>query len=384
MNIALSNVVITFEGEPTLFLRSLSTDYQSLSSAYATFQIAEALTIGGDAPDPGQLGNPRFILGSGTQFSITNTHFLPQAEMLDTFVISLGNGQTQWHISGLVVGDRFVYGQGTAILANTAGPTDTELSFPMPDSALIVTKGWDADRVLPMISTGANPLNLTLLQPADFFYGAGSHVLVSPTTFSKMSFNSLYQTQLTIGTTVGISEIVVADTVLYVYLVNISYPIIIDRRAFTGPMRFVHDDLYNGLPLRIGSCERVPENLILELRPHSVLILDPGWTTVRDTIHVTLSGSHATVYYQGEVEPAVFDVVGTEIRFLPWNEPPAADSNSVSSGTVVGIIVAVLLVIPAGTGLYLLFRRRFVAVLADDYDKFTDLPSEQGAVLRDL
>jgi hypothetical protein len=375
VNINLSNVIVSFDGHPTIILNSLATDYASLSSASATFALQSSLTIGGDEPGASQSGNPTFGLASGAQFAIANAHWLPNVNMLGQFAMSLGNGQTAWIFSGLAVGMRFVYGQANVQISNTAGPTDTELSFSIPDSSLVVTKGWTQHRDLPIISTGGNPLNLTLEEPADFFYGAGAHIVVSPATLSKMSFEFLYQTEVTVNTTVGISELVVSDV-----LVNATKVAAIGRRQFVGVLRFVHDDLSK--ELRLVLSERICANLVLELRPNSILALDDAWMAVADQTLITLNGSHAKVYYEGDEPPKLFDVIGTDIQFL--HRPDAGDAASISSGTVVGLVFAALAVIPTAIGLYIFCRRRYIAVKADEYDRFTDIPSDQGAILGDL
>jgi hypothetical protein len=214
-------------------------------------------------------------------------------------------------------------------------------------------------------------------EAGDFFYAGGAHLVVSPTNLSRMSFEFLYQTELTVNTTEGISELVVSETVI-----NVTNLVAINRRQFVGLLRFVHDDLSKDLRLVLS--DRVPANLVIELGPNSVLALDSAWSAAADLTHVVLDGSHATVYYEGSDPPAVFDVIGTDIRFVHRADSGSSAAASLSSGAVVGLVFAALAVIPSAIGLYILFRRRYIVIKADDYDKFTDLPSDQGAILADL
>jgi hypothetical protein len=122
----------------------------------------------------------------------------------------------------------------------------------------------------------------------------------------------------------------------------------------------------------------------LELRPNAILDLDDAWTTVSDETRIILDGSHAKVYYEGDDVPTMFDVIGTDIQFMHRPDPNGPDSASSNAGTVVGVVFAALAVIPTSIAIYIVCRRRYIAVKADEYDRFTDIPSDQGAMLGDL
>jgi hypothetical protein len=379
VDLTVVNAPLEFDGRPTVVLNSLKADYRSLSSATANFEIGSALVVSGhEAPSSAQTGKPNFALAEGATLTMTNAHFLPSAEMTGKSGLNIGNGHTTWGLSGLTAGMQLYYGQGDVEISNSGGPTDAEFVLPVDGTSLRVKKGWVVSRDLPTVTTNGSTLSLTLDEDAEFFYTDNSKLTVTPATLGHMSFDSIFNAEVTVSSSIGIREIIASDIV-----VSVSNLAVIDRRRFVGRLLIRHDDTSGELRLVLGESEGVPANFAFDLRPDSILRLDPAWSEIDSPTHIELNGSRATVFYEGSSMPVVFDVIGSDIRMLPVSDYDDS-SSGVSKTTISVVVVAVIGAVAVAIGLYMFVTRKRVMLIAEDYDKFTDAPSDTESMFSDL